>query len=239
MRAFEEADLIRALILDFDGLILDTETPLRLSWEEIYREAEFVVSDVEWAGFLGTAADPPAAYDLLERHLGHEVDREALRVRRQAREHELLAREVPLPGVRSLLGQAQQLRLRLAVASSSERAWVERHLARFGLRDRFDAVVCAEDVDHAKPAPDLYVEALRRLRVGPQEAIAFEDSAHGVVAAKDAGLFCVAVPNRITRHLDLPNADLTLASLDERPLSELIGEAEGGRSHGFGESRRP
>jgi HAD superfamily hydrolase (TIGR01509 family) len=218
--------LIRALVLDFDGLILDTETPLRLSWEEIYREAGLAVSPVEWAAFLGTAADPPAAYDLMERHLGRSVDREALRLRCLTRENELLAKEVPLPGVRDVLDEAGRMRLLLAVASSSERAWVEGHLARFALRDRFDAVVCAEDVDHTKPFPDLYVEALRRLGVAPVDAIAFEDSAHGVRAAKDAGLFCVAVPNRVTRHLEFPDADLIMASLDERPLGELIREVE-------------
>jgi HAD superfamily hydrolase (TIGR01509 family) len=207
-------------------LILDTETPLRLSWEEIYREAGLVVSPAEWATFLGTAADPPGAYDLMERHLGRPVDREALRLRCLARENELLAKETPLPGVRDLLDEAGRMRLRLAVASSSERAWVEGHLARFALRDRFDAVVCAEDVDHTKPFPDLYVEALRRLGVAPADAIAFEDSAHGVRAAKDAGLFCIAVPNRVTRHLEFPDADLVMTSLDERPLGGLVREVE-------------
>ena len=207
-------------------MILDTETPLRLSWEEIYREVGLVVSPAEWATFLGTAADPPAAYDLMERHLGRSVDREALRLRCLARENELLAKETPLPGVRDLLDEAGRLRLLLAVASSSERAWVEGHLGRFALRDRFDAVVCAEDVNHTKPFPDLYVEALRRLGVAAADAIAFEDSVHGVRAAKDAGLFCIAVPNRVTRHLEFPDADLVMTSLDERPLGELVREVE-------------
>jgi HAD superfamily hydrolase (TIGR01509 family) len=224
--------LIRALVLDFDGLILDTETPLRAAWEEIYREAGLAVSPVEWAAFLGTAADPPAAYDLIERHLGRSVDREALRLRCLTRENEFLAKEVPLPGVRDVLDEAGRMRLLLAVASSSERAWVEGHLARFTLRHRFDAVVCAEDVVHTKPFPDLYVEALRRLGVAPADAIAFEDSVHGVRAAKDAGLFCVAVPNRVTRHLKFSDADLIMTSLAERPLNELIREVEARRVAG-------
>lgn len=218
--------MIRALILDFDGLILDTEMPLRLSWDEIYRDVGLSVPAAEWASFLGSAADPPAPYDLLERHLGRPVDREALRHRRQAREDQLLSQETLLPGVQSLLDEADDLGLRLSVASSSERAWVEGHLARFGLGGRFHAIVCAEDVRATKPAPDLYVEALHRLRVQPSEAIAFEDSAHGVRAAKAAGLFCVAVPNQVTRHLRLDDADLALSSLDERPLQELIRQAE-------------
>jgi beta-phosphoglucomutase-like phosphatase (HAD superfamily) len=89
-------------------------------------------------------------------------------------------------------------------------------------------------VNHTKPFPDLYVEALRRLSVAPADAIAFEDSAHGVRAAKDAGLFCIAVPNRVTRHIEFPDADLVMMSLDERPLGELVREVEVRLSAGAG-----
>ncbi len=193
---------------------------------EIYREAGLDVPPGEWAAVLGTAADPPAAYEFLERHTGHSIDREALRVRRAAREAELLARESPLPGVQDLLNEARKRGLGLAVASSSERSWVESHLVRFALLGFFDVLVCADDVERTKPAPDLYLGALRRLGVTAPEAIAFEDSAHGVEAAKLAGLFCVAVPNAVTRHADLARADLVLPSLLARPLSLLIRDAE-------------
>ncbi len=225
---------IRALVFDFDGLILDTETPLQLSWEEIYSQVGLSVPPAHWASLLGAAADPPEAYALLEKHLGHSIDREAVRRRRLRREHELLAAEAILPGVTELIREAQSRGLGLAVASSSDRAWVEGHLRAFGLLSSFDALLCAEDVTLVKPDPQLYTAALCALGVRADEAIAFEDSAHGAEAARRAGLFVVVVPNRVTRHATFPNADLVVSSIAERSLNEYIHAAEKGKRKSVG-----
>ncbi len=222
--------MIRAIVFDFDGLILDTETPLFASWAAIYRDVGLDVSAEDWSALLGTAADPPAAYEILEQHLGHAIDRSALRARRARQEAELLSRELPLPGVREILAEAKRQSLRLAVASSSERTWVQGHLRRFDLLGFFDVLCCSDDVQRTKPFPDLYDNALRRLGVRSAEAIALEDSPHGVEAAKRAGLFCVAVPNEVTRHGDLARADLVVASLLDCTLDDLIRAAESRRS---------
>jgi len=221
--------MIEAVVLDFDGLILDTETPLRRSWNEIYEQQGFSVSPTAWAEIVGSSADPEEAYELFERHLGHPVDRMALRTRRRRREGELLKREHIMPGVRQLVNDAKAQGVRLAVASSSEREWVVGHLARIGLLGSFEAVACAEDVITAKPAPDLYIEALRLLDVSPDSAMAFEDSVHGVKAAKAAGLFCVAVPNQVTRHLAFPEADMVVDTLADHRLDEFIAIAAANR----------
>ena len=94
-------------MFDFDGLILDTETPFYVSWKEIYREAGLEVAPEEWAAILGKAADPPAAYEFLERHLGLSDDREAVRARRAAREVELLASESAPPRSAGILSEAE------------------------------------------------------------------------------------------------------------------------------------
>jgi len=218
--------MIEAVIADFDGLILDTETTFRRSWEEIYEEHGLSVSDAVWAELIGSEADPAEAYALLERHLGRPVDRGAVLERRAARELELLEHEQVLPGVREMLGEAEAAGLRLAVASSSDRKWVLGHLERIGLLERFEAIVCAEDVAATKPAPDLYEVALRRLRVRAKQAIAFEDSVHGVAAAKAAGLFCVAVPNGVTRHLPITEADRVVETLAGHSVAGFIEAAE-------------
>jgi HAD superfamily hydrolase (TIGR01509 family) len=218
--------MIEAVILDFDGLILDTETPFRRSWEEIYEEYGLSVSPAVWAGLIGSSADPAEAYALLERHLDRAIDRAAIRDRRMARELELLKHEQVMPGVRELIEEATTQGVRLAIASSSERAWVVDHLARIGLLECFELIACAEDVAATKPAPDLYEKALRSLGVSPDRVIAFEDSVHGVAAAKAAGLFCVAVPNRVTRHLAFPAADLVVEMLSERSLGEFVEAAD-------------
>ncbi len=144
---------------------------------------------------------------------------------RSSRRSRATALQQLLPGVIEYLVAARQLGLKTAVASSSTRKWVMDHLNRFGIGGHFDAIVCREDVKRTKPDPDLYLTALRRLGVQPDEAIAFEDSTNGIHAAKAAGLFCVAVPNLLTADLDLTKADLRLLSLDAMPLRDVIKEA--------------
>ena len=217
--------MIRALILDFDGLILDTESPMYTSWMEIYEEAGLHVTEEEWASRLGASADPQEAYDLLEAHLDRPVDRAALHERRLRRELVLLEREAPMPGVFDLIRGARQLGLLLGVASSSERDWVLGHLERHGLLRGFDAIVCSEDVEVTKPSPDLYLGVLEVLDVRADQAIAFEDSQHGVASAQAAGIFCVAVPNRVTRCLGFEHADLVVSSLSDRTIQEYIDAA--------------
>jgi len=216
---------IRALILDFDGLILDTESPMRASWTEIFEQHGLTVAEEQWASLLGASADPPEAYELLEQHLGEPVDRRSLHDHRMARELELLESETVLPGIRELIENARSAGLGLAVASSSERTWVEGLLEKHNLIEPFDAIVCAEDVLQTKPAPDLFLKALDLLGVGQKEAIVFEDSLHGVAAARAAGLFCVAVPNLVTQCLCFSNADLRIDSISSHGLQYYIDAA--------------
>ena len=96
------------------------------------------------------------------------------------------------------------------------------HLERLELHPQWDAIRTREDVARTKPAPDLYLAAVKALGVAPQEAVAFEDSRNGIAAAKDAGLLCVAVPNALTAGMDLLRADLRLSSLAEMPLERLL-----------------
>lgn len=217
--------MIRALVLDFDGLILDTESPMRTSWMEIYAEEGLHVTNEEWAGLLGASADPQEAYDLLEAYLSRPVDRAALHERRLRRELEFLERAGPMAGVRDLIRDGKRLGLLLGIASSSERNWVLGHLERHGLLDSFDAIACAEDVEVTKPSPDLYLGVLEMLDVRADQAVAFEDSQHGVASAQAAGIFCIAVPNRVTRCLGFEHADLVVSSLSDRTLQEYIDAA--------------
>lgn len=217
---------IKALIFDFDGLILDTETALLRSWEEIYAEYGITISRVEWASLLGTSTDLPAAYEIIEKHIGEPIDRKSIRTRRVQRELELLKSEEVMPGVLDIITEARERGLRLGVASSSDRKWVIGHLMKLGLHAQFESIRCADDVSHTKPAPDLYLAVLRDMGLQPHQAIVFEDSFHGVEAAIAAGIFCVAVPNDVTRHWPMPEADLTVNALLDMELEAYIQEAE-------------
>ncbi len=213
---------IKALIFDFDGVILDTETALLRSWEEIYAEYDITVSKVEWASLLGTSTDLPAAYEIIEKHIGEPIDRESIRIRRMQRELELLKSEEVMPGVVDIIAKARERGLRLGIASSSDRKWVIDHLMKLGLHAQFESIRCADDVSHTKPSPDLYLAVLRDMGLQPDQAIVFEDSFHGVEAAIAAGIFCVAVPNDVTRHWPMPEADLTVNALLDMELEAYI-----------------
>jgi HAD superfamily hydrolase (TIGR01509 family) len=214
--------MIEALVFDFDGVILDTETPLFQAWQEVLQEFGLSLSVRAWAGMVGQSADPQEPYTILERQLDEEVDRDEIYRKRMQREAELLAKENLLPGVASILKAAKARSLKLGIASSSDRNWVTRHLVRLGLYDSFSVIKCAEDVQLTKPHPDLYLAVLEDLHIDARQAIALEDSLNGVIAAKEAGLFCIAIPNRITRNLPMPQADAVLDSLEGISLERLL-----------------
>ncbi len=213
--------MIRSLLFDFDGLIQDTEGPAFLAWQEIYEEHGCSLPLSAWAAAIGTT-DGFDPYAYLEEQLGRSVDREALRRRFHQRETELSEAQPVLPGVMEYVAEAKRLRLKLGVASSSSREWVTGHLGRLGLLAAFEAIKCSDDVQHTKPDPELYHALLAALGLLASEAIALEDSPNGIRAAKRAGLFCVAVPNPLTRQLSLEEADLQLASLADMPLEALL-----------------
>ena len=221
---------IRGLLFDFDGLLVDTETPSRLAYEELYREHGHELPLDKWATLVGTIGaefDPDAH---LEELVGRALDREEMAKRLRDREHELCDLEDLRPGVEGYFADAERLGLRTAVVSSSDSQWITRHLGRLGRLEGLDAVVAANgDTRRAKPRPDLYLEALERLGLRPDEAIAFEDSANGIRAAKTAGLFCVAVPNPITETFALDEADLLLGSLEELRLDDLLARVDPSR----------
>jgi HAD superfamily hydrolase (TIGR01509 family) len=214
---------LRGLLFDFDGLLVDTESPSRLGWEELYREHGHELPLDQWATLVGTIGAPFDPFAHLEALVGQPLDREELIARRRAREFELIDLEDLRPGVEEYLAEAEQRGLKTAVVSSSSRDWIEPILQRLDRLDHWDTIATADgDPSRAKPQPTLYLEALTALGVGANEAIAFEDSPNGVRAAKRAGLVCVAVPNPVTKTLALDEADIVVDTLAELPFDELL-----------------
>jgi HAD superfamily hydrolase (TIGR01509 family) len=220
---------IKALIFDFDGLILDTETPEYQVWQSIYREYGFEFPGEEWGKIIGGygLGDFDAAEHLSLLSQGR-LDSVSLRGRHVSESAALTLVQPVLPGVINTLQEAKRLGLKLAIASSSPHSWVDTHAQRLGLFDYFDKVICADDVPagRTKPNPDLFLLALKQLQVGKNEAIVFEDSPNGVRAAHCAGIFVVAIPNPVTSLLSIENADLTLTSLADLSLPELLNKVK-------------
>jgi HAD superfamily hydrolase (TIGR01509 family) len=220
--------LIRAVVFDFDGLILDTEDPVYRSWLEVYEAHGEELPFERWVQIVGSTTIGFHPQHHLEERLGRPLPNEVLDRRIGRRTEFILAKNL-LPGVVERIDEAKALGLKVGVASSSTADWVRGHLARLGILERFDCLRCRDDVAHVKPEPDLYIAALECLGVPASDAIAIEDSPNGVAAAKRAGMRCVAIPNSITARLDLSAADVLLASLADLTLPELLrklGEAD-------------
>ena len=221
--------MIKALIFDFDGLILDTETPEYLGWQNIYQEHGFELPHDEWGKIVG--GDGLSDFDAA-RHLAllsqGRLDSVSLRARHRLESGAVIAGASMLPGVLDYIHAAKRLGLKLAIASSSPHAWVDGHAKRLGLLQYFDKVICADDVGsgRTKPNPDLFLLALKQLQVQKEAAIVFEDSPNGITAANRAGIFVVAVPNQVTEKLVIKGANLTLRSLSEMPLITLLDKVQ-------------
>lgn len=214
---------LQALIFDFDGLILDTETPEVRAWQRVFRARGAEFPDAWWMHAIGRGAEQitESPCDLLDRQLGYPCERREVEAEYQRLRMSAIEAADTLPGVRELISEARESGLRLGIASSSKHSWVDRHLQRLGLHDHFGAILCADDVEKAKPFPDLYLRACERLDVVPHHATALEDSPNGIRAAKAAGLWCVAIPNPCTIQLNLSEADHQVNSAMELDVSFL------------------
>jgi HAD superfamily hydrolase (TIGR01509 family) len=224
--------MIQALIFDFDGLILDTETPEFHSWQNIYREYGFEFPSERWGSIVGGNghSDFDAAEHLTLLSEGR-LDSDFLRGRNRLESDQIILAQGALPGVIDYIQDAKRLGLKLAIASSSDSAWIRKQGTRLEVLEHFDHIITRDDVGlgRTKPNPDLFLTALSRLQVPKEAAIVFEDSPNGVKAANRAGIFVVAVPNGVTSLLSLEGADLILKSLSDLPLSQLLDTVESKR----------
>jgi HAD superfamily hydrolase (TIGR01509 family) len=212
---------LSAVLFDFDGTIVDTETPEFEEWRATFRAHGHDLGLDVWQHSLGTVGAYDACAHLAEL-TGTDFDHDALRQAVYAR-HQLRCEAQPLlPGVVDRVREARAAGLGTAVASSSLSEWVEGWLARHAIRDLFDVVCTREEVRQVKPAPDLFLLAAARLGAPPARCVVFEDSPNGIRAARAAGMKCVAIPNPLTRQLPLGEADLVVGSLADHSLAEIL-----------------
>ncbi len=214
--------MLNGLVFDFDGVIIDTETPLFTAWEQTYLHFDAEpITTTEWAHSLGRRDDDPLILNPLARLqnlLDRPVDLDHIQAMRRRLRDEML-NDLPVqPGVIALVDQADQLDIPVAIASSSPPDWIERHLQSRRLVDRFPIVCCAGDGVPGKPHPAVYLQAAAALGVPAGQCLAIEDSPHGTTAAKSAGMSCVAVPTAVSWELDFSHADRVIDTLEELAL---------------------
>ena len=213
---------ITSVIFDFDGLLMATETTSLASWQDEWRRHGLELDQATF--FADHGGDlTEQRYAELAAAVGPAFDRAASHARRIAVRNQLNAALSLSPGIAGWLADAARCGLRLAVASSSPRAWVRGLLGAAGVLAAFDCLSCGDEVGPPKPDPAVYLLALRRLGVPAGQAVAVEDSPHGVAAARAAGLRCIAIPNPHADPGRFGAADLVLASAAQRPLPEVLG----------------
>jgi HAD superfamily hydrolase (TIGR01509 family) len=215
-----------AIVFDFDGLLMDTETTMLESWQQEWQHYGLELDlGTFWVQHGGDVTEQ--RYQRLAAAVGPSYDRERSHARRIAYRDELHRRLGLREGIGAWLRQARAAGIRLAVASSSPRSWVRGHLTAVGRLGDFEFIAGGDEVALPKPAPDVYLLALDRLGLEAGRAVAVEDSAHGVAAARDAGLRCIAIPGS---HADLARfgrADLVLASAADLSLAEALARLAG------------
>ncbi|WP_449539222.1 HAD family hydrolase [Ferdinandcohnia sp. Marseille-Q9671] len=218
--------MIKAVIFDFDGLIYDTETNEYNVLNEIFQEHGSELPLSVWGKVIGTQAGFNA-FLYLEEQIGKKVDQDQLTKIRRQRFEERMKNEGPLPGVEDYLTAAKKAGLKIGLASSSTYEWVSTHLKNLCLFDYFECIRTSDDVEKVKPDPRLYLETAKCLGVTPNECLVFEDSANGALAAKRAGMYCVIIPNEVTKDLEFCEVDHRLESMASVQLNELIQKIEG------------
>jgi HAD superfamily hydrolase (TIGR01509 family) len=220
--------MIRALIFDFDGLLIDTETPAFLSTQAMYEEYGHELSLELWKDALGRASGQGFnAYNHLATLMGETFDLDLARTKRQAHKMELCHKEWLRPGVLATIVSAKTLGLTCTVASSSGREWVEGWLQKHDVLHHFAFTRTADDVENVKPAPDLFLSVADTLNLHPSECLVFEDSPNGTLAALSAGMPCVVVTNPVTEGLEFPHHALKLKQMDEVGLEHILNVIRG------------
>ena len=220
------SSVLKAIFLDFDGTLWDSEDASFRSWQETYAEFGLTLSLEDFAPVIGTVGGVDLLSEL-QRRARRPVDREVVGERRRRRKLELLQSASPRPGVLDYLRDAKELGLAVAIVSTDDTEWITQGLSIRGLLEAWDFIECADgDVSRAKPSPTLYLSALERRGIAPTQAIAIEDSPNGIRAAKRARIYTLAVPNKTTRLLDASEADRVVMSLEELPLRQLVHDVE-------------
>lgn len=202
-----------AVLFDFDGVLVDTEWTIYQAWHETFSTHGQDLPLSTYTRCIGSdfATWSPKLH--LEELTGLTFDWDRMDADRQHRIVADLANEIPMPGVIDLLAHLQSRNLRRAVVSSSSHSWVDSWLEKLDLTPWFESTICRGDAPRIKPAPDLYLEAARRLQVDPAGCLVIEDSLNGVTAAEAAGMTVWIVPNRVTSGLAFPDRHRVFPSL--------------------------
>ena len=210
-----------AVIFDFDGTFLDSETPEYESHKRVFADHGVRLSHDEWCTGIGIVKPGTHWFDRLCARTAAPPTFE--RFREATREHfREMVRMEPMPGISALIGALVAAGVPRAIASTASSEWVLRALEELQLAPTFDVIVTGDQVQRGKPAPDVYLEAARRLNTGPDHCVAIEDSGPGVAAAKAAGMKTIAIPHALSRTHSFDGTDLHVRTATDLTIDDLM-----------------
>lgn len=212
--------MIKAIIFDFDGLTIDTEYALYESFCDILEMEPGGIPIKEYAVHIGT--DSSSLFNFILSIANGSLTREEIIEKSTVLHKGKLSKPFARDGIEDYLKAAREKGLKIGLASSSYKNWVEQFLIELNILHYFDVIQTRDNVKKVKPDPEIYQNVVKLLGLEPSEAIAFEDSLNGSKAALAAGLNCVVVPNRITQYLPFDNYHLRLDSMSDKSLQDVI-----------------
>jgi len=206
---------IKSVIFDFDGIIVSSKLAEYESWRRVFKAFNCHLTIRKWIHIIDNPSGEfdPASIILKECSYREQIHTNSINILRKNLYEALRSKLNPLPGVVPLLKECSLSKLLIGIASNGTHEQVKWHLKRLKLLHFFNTIVCRDDVKNKKPSPDLYLAVLKTFKIKPEEAIAFEDSPPGITAAKNANIYTIAVPNKITKYLRLQEANHLAKSL--------------------------
>lgn len=196
----------KAVLFDFDGIIIDSEWPIYESWQRVFQANGHELKAETYVQCIGSDFDTWSPEKYLESLTGKSYDWDTINKQRQVELEADLETAETLPGIRELIAHLEATGKKIAIVSSSSHRWVDMWVERLDLGKHMEAVVCKGDAPKIKPAPDLYLEGVNRMQLTAGECLVIEDSLNGVKAAIAAQCPVIAVPSRLTSCLDFTTA---------------------------------
>jgi len=210
-------DSCKAVLFDFDGIIIDSEWPIYESWLRVFEGEGHTLKSDTYAQCIGSDFDTWSPEKYLESLTHKSYDWDTINAKRQVELEADLEDADTLPGVRELILKLKSTGKQIAVVSSSSHNWVDKWLDRLGLTSQMTEIVCRGDAPKIKPAPDLYLEAVKRLNLDASECLVIEDSLNGTKAGLSAQCPVIAIPSRLTSCFDFE-----LASAEVNSMQDLV-----------------
>lgn len=216
--------MIKALVFDLDGTIIDTEKSIFESYKQAFQYYNFDLTLDVWSQWVGGVGTPQKACHYVGEETGQEINYDKIQQIHKEAFFQLIKEEKPLPGVLDMLESGKRAGLKIGLATNSNSDWANYFLQTLKINDYFDNVFTFDHVKQPKPDPEIYKKSVDYFHIVPHEAIAFEDSIIGSLAAKDAQLYTIAIPSKLTKEESFEHVDLKVDSMKHLNLHELIDE---------------